>query len=334
MTAHVLLNPAARGGRNRALRGPVERAFAQAGIDAVLVETAARGDAERLAAEIGHGGGWVVAAGGDGTIHEVANGLAGTDGTMSVLPLGTGNDFAGAVGTPAGLADAVDALGQSPTLRLDLGHVRWTDASGRTFERHFANCLGMGFDALAAALAAETKWLGGRAAYLAAVVRTLWASRRPGLWVSIQADGLDFDGPLFLCEVGNGHSIGGGFLITPDARPDDGLLDVCAVRHLAPRRALTLLPRTFTGAHVSAPEATMTRTETLTLRVTSASTAGLGVQADGEVLSLDAVEVSVAVEPGALAVRAPGVGENTVAQNRYKSYPSVPGSTSPHARRT
>ena len=311
MTAHVLLNPAARGGRNRTLRSPIERAFAQAGIDAQVTETTARGDAERLAAELGGAGAWVVVAGGDGTVHEAANGLAGTAGVLSVLPVGTGNDFAGAVGTPAGLAEAVNALGRSPTLLLDLGHVRWTEADGRVFERRFANCLGIGFDAHAAALAAETKWLGGRAAYLAAVVRTLWVWRRPSLHVSIQAEGLDFDGPLFLCEVGNGHSIGGGFWITPDARPDDGLLDVCAVRHITPRRAMTLLPRTFTGAHVSAPEASMARTETLTLRVTSAPPAGVGVQADGEVLSLDAVEVSVSVEPGALAVRAPGVPRET-----------------------
>ena len=333
MTAHVLLNPAARGGRNRAMRGPIERAFALAGLDATVTETAARGDAQRLAAELGEAGAWVVAAGGDGTVHEVANGLVGTAGVMSVLPVGTGNDFAAAVGTPAGLADAVAALDPSPTLRLDLGHARWTDADGRTGERWFANCLGMGFDAQAAALAAETKWLGGRAAYLAAVVRTLWASRRPDLRVSIRADGLEFDGPLFLCEVGNGHSIGGGFLMTPDARPDDGLLDVCAVRHLAPRRAMTLMPKTFTGAHVSEPEACLTRTETLTLRVTSASPAGVGIQMDGETLTLDAAAVSVSVAPGALAVRAPGVGEKAVAHDRYKSYPSTSGSTSPHARR-
>ena len=189
-------------------------------------------------------GGWVVVAGGDGTVHEVANGLAGTAGVMSVLPLGTGNDFAAAVGTPAGLAEAVGALGPAPTLRLDLGHVRWTDTDGRASERRFANCLGMGFDAHAAALAAETKWLGGRAAYLAAVVRTLWARRRPDLCASIRADGLDFDGPLFLCEVGNGHSIGGGFLITPDARP----------RRRPPRRLRRPPPRPAPRHDAAAPD--------------------------------------------------------------------------------
>ena len=203
---------------------------------------------------------------------------------------------------------------------MDLGRVRWTDARGDRHERVFANGLGMGFDAHAAALAAETKWLGGRAAYLAAVLRTLWAWRRPGVRVSVRArqlasagnaetDDLDFDGPIFLCEVGNGHSIGGGFLLTPDARLDDGRLDVCLVRHLAPRRALQLLPQTFTGSHTGAPEVVMMRTRSLALSVGPGSAwPGIGVQADGETLTYDAVEVEVEVDAGALAVRAPDVG--------------------------
>ncbi len=333
-TAHVLFNPAARGGRNRALREPIERALAQAGIDARVVETQARGDAERLAAEWGRLGHTVVAAGGDGTIHEAVNGLAGTPGTLGVLPLGTGNDFASAIGMPKGLADAAQALALAPTRALDLGHARWTDTAGRTFQRRFANCLGVGFDAHAAAIAAETKWIGGRAAYVMAVFRTLWAWRRPDLVVQVRAHGVDFHGPLFLCEIGNGHSVGGGFLITPDARLDDGLFDVCVVDHLQTARALTLMPTTFRGGHVGAPEVTMSRTDHLGLAVDGGR--GIGVQADGESLCLDAVEMTVSVEAGAIPVVAPHLarGPKPVAARHYDSYPLVPGSTPSHARGT
>lgn len=308
MTAHVLLNPAARGGRNRALREPLARALAAAGVEAEIIETTGPGDAERRAAEIGADGGLVVSAGGDGTLHEVVNGLAGTAATLGVLPLGTGNDFAHALGMPNRLADAARALVDAPVTQIDLGTVRWTEADGSERTRHFANCLGMGFDAHAAGLAAHTKWMGGRAAYLGAVLRTLWAWRRPDLAVRVDASDLAFEGPLFLCEVGNGHSIGGGFLTTPDARPDDGLLDVCLVRHIDPRRALRLLPQTFSGRHVSAPEVTMAQTTRLSLTVTASRRRGLGLQADGESLTGRAVRVEVGVEPGALAARAPRVG--------------------------
>ncbi len=309
MPAHVLLNPAARGGRNARLRGVLADHLAAAGVDADVVETAGPGDAERIAREIGGVGGLVVVAGGDGTVHEAVNGLAGTDGTLGVLALGTGNDYAGALGMARDLGAACRQLATAPRRVVDVGHVRWTDAAGATHERLFANAVGIGFDAYASALAAETKWLGGRAAYLAAVARALWAWRRPSVSVRMQAPGadggpLDVAGPLFLCEVGNGPSIGGGFRLTPDAVLDDGWLDVCHVRHLPTRRALWLLPQTFNGSHVTAPEATMARVPSVTL---TAGPGGVGIQAEGEVLAADAVEVRVEVRPAALRVVAPSL---------------------------
>lgn len=309
MTAHVILNPAARGGRNRSLRPAAEDALRRAGLEVVTLETAAAGDAEVLARGLGEQGALVVAAGGDGTIHEVANGLVGTDGTLAVLPMGTGNDFAHAIGMSNDLEDAARQIAAADIRGCDLGRVRWTNRSGDTHECRFTNCLGAGFDAHAAALAAQTKWLGGQVAYLAAVLRTLWLWRRPRVRVHVRElvpagglegdSGLDLEGPLFLCEVGNGHSVGGGFLLTPDAVPTDGLLDVCHVRHISTSRALRLLPTSLTGRHVGAPEVSMDRVTSLGLSVLEG---GLPLQADGEILTYDAVEVEVEVEPGALQV--------------------------------
>ena len=313
----VLLNPAARDGRTGRARGLLESAFAEAGTEAEVVETTGAGEVERLAREAS-GVDAVVVAGGDGTVHEAVNGIAGTGVPLGVLPLGTGNDFAHALGMPDPLPEAVRALVAAPVVDLDLGHVRWTDAEG-THGRLFANCLGAGFDAHAAQIAGETKWLGGRAAYLAAVLRTLWAWRRPDVRVRVtaqyaadtvpaatasgpaEAEPL-FAGPLFLCEVGNGHSVGGGFLLTPNAVPDDGLLDVCLVRHLSPRRALRLLPQSFTGAHVGAPEVTMDRVVRVEMDVV---TGAVALQADGEGLTLGATKIAVEVVPGALRALMP-----------------------------
>lgn len=312
MTAHVLVNPAARGGRNQALRPALDDHLAEAGIEAEVWETAGPGDAERMARCLGDDGVLVIVAGGDGTVHEVVNGLVGTGGTLAVLPVGTGNDYAHALGMADDLAEAARQVATAEVRAADVGRVRWTDARGGAHERLFANGLGIGFDARVAALAAETKWLGGQAAYLAAVFRTLWAWRRPALRARVrsavpagapeEAPALDVDGSLFLCEIGNGHSAGGGFLLTPDATPFDGLLDVCHVRHVATGRALKLLPTTFSGGHVTAPEVTMARVAGLALAVEPAA----GVHADGEILTADAVSLDVEVLPGALAVVAPG----------------------------
>lgn len=316
----VILNPAARDGRNAALRDRLPPLLRAAGLAADVVETAGTGDAERLAAAHADAD-LVIVAGGDGTVHEVVNGLAGTGAALGVLPAGTGNDYAYAVGMPTALAEAVAALAAAPAVPVDVGRVTWEDTDGARHARRFANSLGAGFDAHVSALAAETKWMGGRTAYLAAVLRTLWAWRRPTVQARVAwADavrqpagdggfGLEpaaepFEGPLFLCEVGIGPSVGGGFRLTPGARLDDGLFDVCLVRHLAPGRALRLLPQTFSGAHVGLPEVQMVRTPRLDLRVDAGA---LAVHADGEVLAFAAKHVRAEVLPGALRVRAPGL---------------------------
>ena len=251
----------------------------------------------------------MIVAGGDGTVHEAVDGAVGMGGVLGVLPVGTGNDYALALGMSQDLGQAARQIATTAPSPVDVGRVRWTDDGGE-HEGHFANGLGAGFDAHAAALAAETKWVGGRQAYLAAVLRTLWQWRRPTVSVRLGGlgegaelpEGLRHDGPLFLCSVGNGHSVGGGFLLTPDARLDDGLLDVCVVRHLPTHRALRLLPRTFSGGHTEAAEVGMGRVPAFQIEATAGRFA---VHADGEVLTTSAVSLQTQLRSGALRVIAP-----------------------------
>ena len=303
MPALVLLNPAARSGRARQRRPALEAALADVGLDAQVVETEGPGSAERLARRAGSVD-LVVVAGGDGTVGEVVNGLAGHGPggpALGVVPLGTGDDYARALGVPRRVGDAVRALVATPPVAVDLGEATWEDARG-AHVRRFANCLGLGFDAEATALAGDTKWLGGRAAYLAAVLRTLWERRHREARVSV--GGVEvFDGPLLLCEVGNGPAIGGGFRLTPDAVLDDGLLDVCLARAMTPGRALHLLPRAVAGRHTAAPEVSMGRGASVEVRAATP----LALQADGDVLSFSARRVSARVLPGAVRVVAPGL---------------------------
>ncbi len=320
-----LLNPAAGNGTAARRRPAVEAAVRASGLDGEVFVSAGANRVESLARLLAETFDAVVAVGGDGTIHDVANALAGTETRFGALPLGTGNDFARIIGMPSGLDAGIRALAAAQERTLDVGLARWQhagpDGATVTVERVFANCLGAGFDAAAAATAGRSKWLGGRSAYVAAVVRTLWAWRRPSVEVEVvigdtrrgrEAGGpvglgpdegeVVFRGPLFLCEIGNGQAVGGGFRLTPDARLDDGLLDVCVARHLAPRRALRILPTAFTGAHVHFPEITMHRTPRVTVRVTSGA---LPVQADGEAASADARVLDAEAWPGALHVLVP-----------------------------
>ena len=114
-------------------------------------------------------------------------------------------------------------------------------------------------------------------------------------------------GSLFLIEIDNGFSVGGGFLLTPDAQIDDGLFDVCFVEHLTTRRALQLMPKTFTGAHVGEPEVQLFQARSVHIK----STAPLPMQADGEILSTRAVSLDVEIVPGALRIRAPQIRRPT-----------------------
>jgi len=285
------------------------------GMDYSVSETLGPGDGERLAVGFQERADLVVAVGGDGTVQEVASGLAGSETAFGVVPVGTGNDFAGAIGMPSKLDEALRILMETPAQPVDLGRVSWQGPDGQKGRRLFTNCLGAGIDAQAAHEAAKFKWFQGRSAYLAGILRTLWMWRTPHAEMEVSigerwveeggaAGTLFSTGPVLLCEIGNGPTLGGGFRVTPDAVPNDGLLDLCVVRHIPPLRVLSLLPKAIRGTHQGEPEVSTAQTSVVTIRATTGS---LPVQADGETVTDAAVWIGIEVWPGALQVVAPGL---------------------------
>ncbi|OZC02198.1 diacylglycerol/lipid kinase family protein [Rubricoccus marinus] len=319
-----VLNPAARSGRAARDAEPILAGARALGMDASLHATTAPGHATGLARGLAHTHDVVVAVGGDGTVHEVMGGLIGTEAAFGVLPLGTGNDLACALGMPTRLPAALAALSSAadgaPRM-MDVGRVRWTEEGGASGERVFANCVGVGFDAMVATEAARYKRLGGRAAYLAATLRSLRLWRRRDLVVEVRTSGgveltaagevessgedaLFYHGAFFLCEVGNGHSIGGGILLTPEAVPDDGALDLCLARPLTFGRIARVLPLALKGAHVGEPEVSMGRAQRVSIRAVRGV---LPIHADGEAVATRATRVQTEVLPGAIrALWGPG----------------------------
>ncbi len=292
----VILNPAAsRGGAARSWPAAA-RVLDRAGLRYRLVVTAAPGHATTLAetAEAeGHTA--AVAVGGDGTVHEVANGLLqaiGGDGRptlpLGIIPVGSGNDFAKLVGVPPA---------PNPAARHLLGAtVRAVDA-GRVGNRFFTNGVGVGFDASVAIEARRVPHLKGMAMYGWAVLRVLRAHR--SVRMRVELDGTDLgERPRTLVTVGNGACHGGGFWICPAAQIDDGLLDICTADAFSRTELLRLLPHVLRGSHVGRAGVEMHRAR----RVRITSSEPLPVHADGEIVAEAAHELEIEVLPGRLTV--------------------------------
>jgi len=220
----VIFNPAARGNKARHFR----RQLNAIGSQCALKATTAPGDARQLAAEaVGEGFDLIVAAGGDGTVNEVLNGLGNApDGfaraRLGVLPLGTINVFARELKIPLRIERAWDVLQRGREVLIDLPHAEFL-ANGTRQRQYFVQLAGAGMDARAIELVdwSHKKKI-GPLAYLIAGLKAL-REQKPG--ITVRADGREVTGELVL--IGNGRFYGGPFGIFPLADLRDGLLDVC-----------------------------------------------------------------------------------------------------------
>ena len=216
----TIVNPAAAGGRVGRQWPRLHRRLRAAGFDSPLLFTEAPGHATALAAgAVRRGETLVVAAGGDGTICEVVQGLHDTGGaTLGILPLGTGNDAARTLGLPLRLETAAQAILDGRTRTVDL------ILAG---DRVVLNAIGIGLLGAINVNAASIKLVRGIAAYLGAAAGTLFRYRCPE--VRVTNGTFSYRGPMTILAVHNGVTTGGGFPLTPAALPDDGALDACLV---------------------------------------------------------------------------------------------------------
>jgi diacylglycerol kinase (ATP) len=248
--ARVILNPAS--GRER---GPEyvallsERIAARYG-QVEMAVTTGDGDAERSAvAAVADGCDALFVAGGDGTLNEVMNGLAAAgrldDIVVGVIPLGTGNDFAAALGIPNEVEGALDVLLSGRERRIDLGEV-----NGRVF----MNTSGGGFIAEASvAVTPQLKTIAGRLAYLIGGAQALMEFEPVRATVTLGPGAAPLAYGLYAFAVCNSRLIGGGRLIAPDAVLDDGLLDVCLIEEMSALEFVTLARKVAGGDHVNDP---------------------------------------------------------------------------------
>ncbi len=249
----VILNPAASGGRGEKLRPGVERALKEWGLSYSISPTKGPGHAEALVLEARQeGAAALVVVGGDGTIHEIANGLLNSrirDLPMAVVPVGTGNDFFHMLNPARDPEAALSVLRDGKVRAFDVGRVAFGGQA-----RYFVNLLGLGLDVEVLRRRARFKRLSGLPQYLLAIVSALLSFRPEPLRARFPPDQQVQEGPAMLAGVTIGPSLAGGFLLSPRASPTDGLLDFFFIHRVGLRRAARLIPRVIRGTHEGLPE--------------------------------------------------------------------------------
>jgi diacylglycerol kinase (ATP) len=295
----VLANPSAGEGKAGRLIGRVHAILDEVGVDHEIQVSRSAEEMEALARAAGEHGGTVAVLGGDGSVNLVVNGLFGTGASLAVLPAGTGDDFAKAIGI--GKLDAATRLLADPkTVDIDLIKV-----TAGVEERRYINVAGTGFDSAVEEVAAGMRRrLGPRGHYALATVKTL--SRFVPAMFHIELDGASLDVDAMLVVIGNSFAYGGGMKVLPQASIVDGELDVCVVSAMSKGAFLRAFPKVYIGKHATHPKVTMLKGRDLKIEANRRMT----VFADGErVGSLPAVfkvlpkSISVVIGPNAKALR-------------------------------
>lgn len=304
MSPHVALvaNPAARAGVGARTVVRAAARLRDRGVRTTLVSGGSAAETlDLLRRTVAAGVDGVVVAGGDGTVHLAIQVLAGTDVPLGIMPIGTGNDMAIALGLRENrTARAADAIAAGRTRRIDLA--RLTRADGTTVR--YGTVLAAGFDARVNDRANALRWPRGGSRYTVAILREFLGLRTDRFtvdWTDAAGATGRWEGALLMATVGNGRTYGGGIPICPDARLDDGLLDMTLVTPVSRARLLRLLPRVYQGRHASVPEVRMERVTRVRI-----AAAGVGSYADGD--PMGPLPVEVRIEPAALTVFVPADG--------------------------
>ncbi len=273
---------AGRGGVGKTLPD-VESELRGRGLEYAIHRTEGPGHAAEIARSFLAGGNrFVVAMGGDGTVHEVVNGMLADDepvnpqAVLGVVGAGTGCDFIKTFGIPAAPRAAVRHLDGDGSFAIDIGKVTY-EQDGQTVTRYFPNIAEVGMGAAVVARAAKLpRWLGPTVYFFA-----FWLTIRKHRATKVVVDLVDrtYDGYMNNMVVANCQYFGGGMKIAPKAAPTDGLLDI-QIEHARKKEAIALIPKIYKGQHVPHPDIK----EAKRVRLSIPSETPLQIEADGEVL--------------------------------------------------
>jgi diacylglycerol kinase (ATP) len=299
MRVKVILNPWSDRGAAAKMVDQIKASGAKYG-QFDLETTTEPGHATRLAQAAQDAGyDLIVAAGGDGTVHEVTNGLVQggrSQATMGVIPIGSGNDFAYALKIPTKLEEAVARLFTGERRQISLARIE--DDKGRY--SIVANGVGMGFDATISIESRNITRIHGFPMYMLATLRTIaFYYQTPNF--EVQFDQETIRQKVLLLAAGVGPRAGGGFLLTPEATHFDNLLDSCTVDPVGRLTMLRVLTKVMKGSHTNLPFLTMRRNQYINVK----SDQPLPIHVDGEIFAYprdQIYRVAITSLPNALTV--------------------------------
>jgi diacylglycerol kinase (ATP) len=261
----------------------VERLLAERGLEYEVLRTEAPGHATLLAKEaVERGRQLIVGVGGDGTVHEVVNGLIEDDKAINpevrlgVVAAGTGCDFIKTFGIPSSPSHAVVHLDGHESFPIDIGKITFTE-DGKEVVRYFANVAEAGLGARVVERAARLPRFLGPTVYFFAFWLSL--ARHKPAEVRVDLMTRTYEGPMNNMVIANGQFFGGGMKIAPKAAPTDGVLDF-QIEHVGKRDAIAVLPKVYKGQHVPHPKIL----EAKRVEASIESNPPLLIEADGEVL--------------------------------------------------
>ncbi|MFT4414211.1 diacylglycerol/lipid kinase family protein [Fredinandcohnia humi] len=228
----------------------------------------------------------IVAVGGDGTVHEVINGLVGSDIPLGIIPAGSGNDFCRGLGIPLRFDKALDRILKHEVNIIDIGCVN---------AKYFATVVGIGFDGKVAEATNSSKYKIflnfvrlGSISYLVGVLKVL-VNYKP-TYVELDIDSMQLKIPkLWLVAVANSTFYAGGMAICPGAKNNDGLFDICVVQDMSRWQLLRILPTVFKGRHIQHPSIKIFRGKEIEIL----SETPLIVHGDGEIIGETPVKLKI-----------------------------------------
>jgi diacylglycerol kinase (ATP) len=250
----------------------------------------------RQAAEDGYE--LIIAAGGDGTAHEVINGLMQLTPDkrpkLGIIPLGSGNDFAFAIGMDARPEIATRQVFTGTPKYIDVGRLE----DNRGIVEYWDNAVGVGFDATVTIHSRKFTYVKGFLIYLLAVLKTIILNHDAPI-LKVTMDTEQFEEAMLMFVLCNGSREGGGFLVAPEAKPDDGIFHYAGIKRVSRPMMLRLVPEVMKGTHGKFPDVKMGQFHKLELQADRP----LVIHMDGEIFAgfgVDVNKLSVEILPNAI----------------------------------
>lgn len=244
-----IINPTAGQGRTNNAFDIIKDIVSDKDVKCEFKFTSKAGEAGQLAkAAVEDGYTHIISVGGDGTSHEVVNGMMGSSAVFGVVPSGSGNDFPKAASIPLDIKKAVEIVFAGNEKKIDIGKLG---------NKYFINGLGIGLDGSVAYRFKKLKFLRGQLGYLLGSVQEALTFK--GFYVQVKIDDWSYEGPLLLTGASNGLYQGGKFKLAPEARIDDGLLDFHIIKDMSIFNRLIKIPKVLEGSHADLYEVSIKR---------------------------------------------------------------------------